>query len=181
MVKTTRTQANPPVFEEQLLLEWVRNVLADQVFPIKVTISVDKNGVHLIDQFVDGRKVRGEFIDMLTNQFFQRTGIVPPPKSKQRTKEFTKLWTSPMEAMLRQAVYRGGIKYDTLSGKDKYSKLHVATFSYLIKDAWKQAVESNLTIAMPLALQKIGISVASSGSHYRTAVHYMEKYNNGSQ
>lgn len=176
MVKTTRTQAEPPVFEEELLLEWVRNVLADQKFPIKITVSVDRNGVHSIEQYVDGRKVRGEFIDMLTNQFFKRTGIVPPPKSKQKNKSFTKLWVNPMEAMLRQAVYRGGISYDQLKGKDKYNKLHVATFSYLVKDSWEKAEEGSLTIAAPLSLEKIGISVASSGSHYRTAVRFMESY-----
>jgi len=178
--KSTRTLAQPPVFEEELLLEWIRNALADKRYPIEITIKINKDATYAIKQKVDGRKVRAEFLSVLTRQFTSRTGIAPSEKSG--TKAFTKLWATPMEAMLRQTVYRGTNRiYDDMDGVERYSRLHVVAFNYLVRDAWAKTQENDLTIANPLALQKTGVSVALSGSHYRAAQQYMVRLESNGQ
>lgn len=156
------------VYEEAILQDWVNVCLADKAYPIEVNIKIHKNGRFEIEQIADGRQLRGRFVLWMVNQFFKKTNI-KPPKNK-TSAAFNKTWVMPLEAILRQAVYTGGVDYDELKSKDKYTTLHGICFNLLLNDTVEKQRSDGLTIAQPMSIQKIGTDVAANGTHYRAAV-----------
>ena len=156
------------VYEVEILEDWVQVCLADKAYPVEVTIKIHKNGKFEIEQAVDGRQLRGRFVSWMVNQFFKKTNI-KPPKNK-TSAAFNRTWVTPLETIMRQAVYTGGVDYDELKPKDKYTPLHGICFNLVLNDTVEKQREQGLTIAQPLSILKIGTDVAASGTHYRSAV-----------
>lgn len=157
--------SKPKVYEEDVLLDWVQLCLADKVYPIKIEIVIDKNGKYTIKQQIDGRKLRADFIGWMAKEFTEQTHIVPPTNGA----AFNKLWASPMEAMLRQVVYKGGVKYNDLKPEDKYTSLHAICFRVILRDTLEKQREGKLTFSSPNSVEKVGINLAAEGRHYHTA------------
>lgn len=156
------------VYEQELLEDWVQVCLADKAYPVEITIRIHKNGKYEIEQTVDGRQLRNRFTIWMTNQFFKKTNI-KPPKNK-TSAGFNKTWVMPLEAILRQAVYAGGVDYDELKPKDRYTALHGICFNLLLNDTVEKQRSDGLTIAQPMSIEKVGTDVAANGTHYRSAV-----------
>lgn len=156
------------VYEVGILEDWVQVCLADKAYPIEVTIKIHKNGKFEIEQAIDGRQLRGRFVLWMTNQFWKRTNIVPP-KNK-TSAAFNKTWIVPLEGIMRQALYAGGVNYDELKPKEKYTALHGLCFNLVLSDTIEKQKEEGLTIAQPLSIAKVGTDVAANGAHYRLAV-----------
>jgi hypothetical protein len=178
-VTKTAGQVEPPIPNKGTLINWAREILAAQEFPIKITVEVDKNGETTIERVIDGRTARGNFISWLAGEFQRITHIVPP--AKKNTKAFNKMWGTPLMNMLRQSVYKGGVDFDNLSVSQRYTRLHGATFSFLIRDAWEKQQEAGLTTANPLSIEKVAIHTAISGNHYRSAKQYMARQSSSNQ
>jgi hypothetical protein len=156
------------VYQEDILQDWVNICLADGAYPIEVTIKIHKNGRFEIEQVLDGRRLRNRFTIWMVNQFFKKTNI-KPPKNK-TSAAFNKTWVTPLETILRQAVYTGGVDYDKLKPKDKYTALHGICFNLLLSETVEKQRAAGLTIAQPTSIVKIGTDIASTGTHYRSAV-----------
>ena len=174
---TTKTkvsgQVEPPIPAKSVLIDWAREVLVNEQFPVKITIEIDKNGELTIDRVVDNRTVRGDFVSWLAGEFQRITHIVPP--ARRNVKAYSKMWATPLLNMVRQSVYKGGVDFDNLKPAERYTRLHAATFSFLIRDAWDKQQEAQLTTANPLSIEKVAINIAASGSHYRSAQRYMAR------
>ena len=160
------------VYKPEKLEAWADMCIADKAYPIEVTISINKNGNYIIEQGVDGRRLRGRFVGWMADEFHSQSKIVPP--KNRNTAVFNKMWTTPLEALLRQAIYVGGIKYDDLKPEDKYNTLNAMCFRLLLKDVLATQKEQGLTIHSPLSVEKVGTDVCASNNHYKMAVRKLE-------
>lgn len=160
------------VYEVGILEDWVQTCLADRVYPIKIEISIDKDGNHTIEQHVDGRKLRGKFIVWMTTEFQARSKIKAP--KNRNSKSFNKMWVMPMEELLRQALWVGGVDYDSLKPKDRYTTIHAICFREVLTHVIEVQREKGLTISSPASLTKVGTDITSQGNHYRTAIRKSE-------
>ena len=160
--------SKPKVFEEDVLQDWVQLCLADKVYPIRITIDINRDGKVLIEQHIDGRKLRGRFITWMAGEFHKCADIAPP--ANMTNQAFTKMWAAPMEALLRQAVYKGGVQYDKLKPKDKYNTLHAILFRDILKETITEQRSDGLTISSPQSIEKVGTSLVAKGNHYKVAV-----------
>ena len=164
------------VYKPEKLIEWAKMCVDDKAFPIEVIISINKSGNYTIEQTIDGRKLRGRFIGWMADEFHSQSKIVPP--KNRNSKVFAKMWTVPLETLLRQAVYVGGIKYDDLKPRDKYSTLNAMCFRLLLKDVLETQREQGLTIHSPLSIEKVGTDVCANNNHYKMAVRKLESESN---
>lgn len=155
------------VYREDLLQAWINECLKNKAYPIEVNVKIEKNGKFTIEYPLDGRQLRKRFILWMSNQFFKQTQVVPP-KNKNNS-AFNKMWATPLETILRQAVYKGNVDYDTLTPKDKYNTLNGICFNLVLNDTVKKQRDAGLTIADPNSILKIGKDVAATGNHYNRA------------
>lgn len=157
-----------PVFKEEILMEWVEACISEKALPISVEISIDKKGKHKIEMIVSGNKLRSRFVTWLADEFRRQTDIVPPKRMTGQA--WNRTWLTPMESLLRQSVYKAGIRYDELQAREKYVTVHALTFRLLLKDVVAFHRDNSLVIAQPLSILKTGTALAAEGDYYRRAV-----------
>lgn len=155
------------IYEEEILAEWADLCVKEKAYPVEVVIKINSKGKYTITQIVDGRALRKRFIHWMADQFFKYSNIKPP--KNQNTAEFNKLWATPLETLLRQAVFIGGVDYDELKPKDKYTPLNGLCFNLLLRDTIEKQRDNQLVIAMPASIAKVGADVVAQGTHYRLA------------
>jgi hypothetical protein len=108
----------------------------------------------------------------MAKEFKDLTKIVPPKNNT--TKAYNKLWTQPLEALLRQSLYIGGLSYDKLKPREKYNTTNAMCFRLMLKDVVAKQKEQGLTISDPNSVVKVGLGVAADGNHYLLAIRRLE-------
>ena len=164
------------VFRHDILNKWVKECVDKKVFPIEISITIDKEGKSEIIDLTDGRDKRSRWIKFQTDKFSAVAKIAPPPtKTQAEIKAFQKMWVKPFEEFMRQILFQAGKDWQKLTPDEKYTKPHALAFSLAVKEIIAKMKEQELTYSDPNSTMKVGINVISTNDFHRRALARMGK------